>query len=242
MLLAELTWAEVEEYLRRDDRLILPLGSTEQHGRHLPLHSDAFIACAIAKEIGEATDVLVAPVVPYGVSGNHMAFPGTVSLTPSLFEELILEILRSLYQHGFQRIFIVNGHGGNIPSVQNAVITLLSLGVTIAVQIRSWHLEPEVKELLAEFSPPGGHAGPAETSLSLVFHSEKVKLQQAQPGPQRRLQSLMLSLTPKGQRQAYPHGNTGADPTLASREFGERILERVVSLYVQEIQRWESPQ
>ncbi len=238
MLLGELTWAEVEEYLARDDRLLLPVGSTEQHGRHLPLDTDASIAYAIAKEVGEATGVLVAPLLPYGVSLHHMAFPGTVSLKPSTLEALILEILNSLHQHGFQRILIVNGHGGNIPSLQNGVATLLSQGQAPAVKIRSWWLEPEVKEMLDQLLPPGGHASAGETSLSLALHPQRVKLERARGGTER-LKEPMISLPPQRVRQAYPNGNVGADPALASREIGEKVWEKVVSLYIQEIEGWE---
>ena len=179
MLLGELTWVEVEEYLARDDRLLLPVGSTEQHGRHLPLGTDASIAYAIAKEVGEATGVLVAPLLPYGMSLHHMAFPGTISLKPSTLEALILEVLQSLHQHGFRRILIVNGHGGNTPSLRSGVATLLSQGPAPALKIRSWWLEPEVKEMLDQLLPPGAYASPGETSPSLVLHPKKVKLERA---------------------------------------------------------------
>ncbi len=238
MLLGELTWPEVEEYLLRDDRLLLPVGSTEQHGRHLPLDTDASIAYAIAREVGQATGVLVAPLLPYGVSLHHMAFPGTISLRPSTLEGLILELLQSLHQHGFRRILIVNGHGGNIPSLQNGVATLLSEGQAPAVKIRSWWLEPEVKEMLDQLLPPGGHASPGETSLSLLLHPQKVKLERARRGAER-LKEPMISLSPQRVRHAYPNGNVGAHPTLASREIGEKVWEKVVSLYIQEIEVWE---
>ena len=113
-LLAEMSWEEVKEYLARDDRVILPLGSTEEHGRHLGLGTDSIEAEAIARGAGEATGVIVAPTLNYGMALMQMAFPGTIALRPTTLIAVLDDVFRSLYRHGFRRVLIVNGHGGNV--------------------------------------------------------------------------------------------------------------------------------
>ena len=120
-LIAEMSWEQVKEYLAQDDRIILPLGSTEEHGRHLGLGTDSIEAEAIALGIGAATNVAVAPTLNYGMALSQIGFPGTVSLKPTTLIAVLEDIFRSLYRYGFRRVFIVNGHGGNTASMMSAV-------------------------------------------------------------------------------------------------------------------------
>src|SRR5512139_1299051 len=115
--LPHMTWVEVEQALTHTDAVIIPLGSTEQHGRHLPLGTDSFEAVETAKLIAQKADVLVAPVVLAGLSSHHMGFPGTITLTPETFEAVVYETAQSLIGHGFRKILIFSGHGGNAVSV-----------------------------------------------------------------------------------------------------------------------------
>ena len=115
MRIAELNWMQVEEYLKHEDRAVVPLGSTEQHA-YLSLSTDSILAERVAVEAAEPLGVAVFPVVSYGITPYFMAYPGTVSLRIATYMQIIHDMLESLKQHGFKRIVFVNGHGGNAPA------------------------------------------------------------------------------------------------------------------------------
>src|SRR3972149_1386738 len=112
MRLEELNWMDVENYLAQDDRIILVLGATEQHG-YLSLLTDVKIPQALADAASASTGVLIAPPLNFGVSPYFATYPGTISLRTSTFLAVVEDIVQSLYGVGFRRIFIMNGHGGN---------------------------------------------------------------------------------------------------------------------------------
>ena len=112
MRVRDMTWMQVEDHLTRDDRCVLPLGSTEQHA-YLSLCTDALLAERVAADAAEPLGVPVFPAVPYGLTPYFMAYPGTVTLRPETYERVVMEILDSLWLHGFRRYLVVNGHGGN---------------------------------------------------------------------------------------------------------------------------------
>jgi len=116
MRIADMNWSQVEDYLTRDDRAVLPLGCTEQHA-YLSLATDSILAERVAVEAAEPLGVVVFPVLAYGITPYFMAYPGTVSLRTSTYVEVIRDTLDSLETHGFKRILIVNGHGGNTPAL-----------------------------------------------------------------------------------------------------------------------------
>jgi creatinine amidohydrolase len=107
-------WMQVEEYLSRDDRVVLPLGSTEQHG-YLSLETDNILAERVSAEAAELLGVLVLPVLPYGLTPNFAAYPGSPSLRLETFAAVLRDLLDSLHDQGFRRFLLVNGHGGNMP-------------------------------------------------------------------------------------------------------------------------------
>jgi creatinine amidohydrolase len=111
----DLNWLQVEEYLARDDRVVLPLGSTEQHG-YLSLETDNILAERVGAEAAEPLGVLVLPVLPYGLTPSFAAFPGSPSLRLETFVAIVRDLLDSLHGQGFRRFLLVNGHGGNIPA------------------------------------------------------------------------------------------------------------------------------
>jgi creatinine amidohydrolase len=115
MKIAEMNWLQVEDYLKHEDRVVLPLGSTEQHA-YLSLSTDSILAERVAVEAAEPIGVMVFPVVAYGITPYFMAYPGTISLRVNTYMQVIHDILESLIQHGFKRIVFVNGHGGNTPA------------------------------------------------------------------------------------------------------------------------------
>src|SRR5881398_3170690 len=115
MRISEMNWMMVEEYLRRDDRPVLPLGCTEQHA-YLSLSTDSILAERLAVEAAEPLGVAVFPVVAYGITPYFRAFPGTISLRVETYLSLLGDILNAMAEQGFRRILIVNGHGGNAPA------------------------------------------------------------------------------------------------------------------------------
>lgn len=115
--LGELTWAEVKAGLEQTNLIIIPVGATEQHGPHLPLCTDSMNIQAVAEDAALLERVFVAPTVVYGVSDNHMSFAGTVSLRPRTLIDLVFDVGRSLHSHGFWRLLLLNGHGGNLDSM-----------------------------------------------------------------------------------------------------------------------------
>ena len=114
-----LTWAEMNDAIAMQKLVILPTGSTEQHGRHLPLDVDLFLAEAVCLEAGRraADRVLVLPPMAYGLNLHHIDFPGTIHIEPEVFIAVCLNITKSVAYHGFKKILIVNGHGSNTPLV-----------------------------------------------------------------------------------------------------------------------------
>ena len=120
--LGELTWPDVKDFLTEHDVAIVPVGSCEQHGPHLPIDTDAYDAFWLSLKASEkAQCAIVALPLNYGVSLHHMDFPGTVTLSPHTLEQVAYEVVYSLTKHGFKKILFENGHGGNTPALEAAV-------------------------------------------------------------------------------------------------------------------------
>lgn len=236
-LLAEIGWPDVAAYLESDDRIILPVGSTEQHGRHLPLGTDAMLPTALAYRLAERTGVLVAPTLPYGMSLHHLGFPGSLSLRPETLAHVLEDILRSLDRHGFRRVFLLNGHGGNVASIRVALANVMGDLADLAVKLRHWWHEPAVDELLKEAIGElgGSHASVGETAPVMALYSDLVRLERAQHSPDA---GAIEVLTEKVFRERFPHGVIGPDPRLASAELGERMLAVLTDIYAVQLADW----
>jgi creatinine amidohydrolase len=155
MRIKDMTWMQVEQYLKKDDRCVLPLGSTEQHG-YLSLAVDAILPEKVAADAAEPLGLPVFPALAYGITPYFMAFPGTVSLTQGTYERIVSEVLGSLHKHGFRRIMVVNGHGGNSVVAQAAGAWASTHGVSLLWH--DWWKAPKTMAAVRAIDPDASHA------------------------------------------------------------------------------------
>jgi mycofactocin precursor peptide peptidase len=213
-VLAETAWPAISGAVV----VLVPLGSTEQHGPHLPFATDSTIAAAVAIGAAERCrgldgPLIVAPALPYGASGEHQAFPGTVSIGTEALQVVLIELVRSLGTWA-DRIIFVNGHGGNIPALSTAVPQL------IAEQHRVAWLPCAV--------PDGdAHAGRTESSLMLHLAPQQVDMSSARAGNVTPMRELLPALAEGGTRAVSPSGVLG-DPTGASAAEGAVLLGSMI--------------
>jgi creatinine amidohydrolase len=156
MKIAEMNWLQVESYLARDNRAVVPLGSTEQHCQ-LSLSVDSILSERVALEAAEPLLVPVFPVQAYGVTPYFMAYPGTVTLNLATYAALIKDILSSLYQTGFRRILLCNGHGGNSPA-QTVAIEFMASHPGCTVRFHNWWNAPKTLEAVQRIDKVASHA------------------------------------------------------------------------------------
>ena len=156
MRIADMTWMQVEEYLKSDDRCVVPLGSTEQHA-YLSLAVDAILADRVATDAAEPLGVPVFPVVAYGLTPYFMAYPGTVTLTLDTYERVLADVLSSLEQHGFRRIVIVNGHGGN-SSARPGAEAWAELHPAVTLRWHDWWSAADTTAVIHSIDPDASHA------------------------------------------------------------------------------------
>ncbi|MBS7606283.1 MAG: creatininase family protein [Candidatus Bathyarchaeia archaeon] len=234
----EMSWPEIKSAIEKGKIPILPVGSVEQHGPHLPLITDAFTAFSICVRAAEISgDLLVMPPIYYGYSTHHMDFPGTISIKTLNFMGYIYDVCRSLVHHGFRKIIIFNGHGGNVAPLQIVARRISEETDSLCALISWWNLAREEISKLRESEFPGGmaHSCELETSVMLSLKPEYVRMEKAVKDigfPK----SNFIWLDIMGQSPVYlvegfsRFSRTGivGDPTLATAEKGEKILSVVV--------------
>lgn len=210
--LADATWPELDGA----GLVVVPVGSIEQHGPHLPLDTDTTIAVGVAQAMVAAAALegaWVAPAVAYGASGEHQAFPGTSSIGTDVLRLVLVELVRSMRTWA-ARVLLVNAHGGNTQAVTAAVRQLVREGHDVG-----WvPCATEGVDL---------HAGRTETSLMLHLRPDSVRLDRAEAGNTRSLEELLPALVTSGVRTVSANGVLG-DPTGASAAEGELLLAQVV--------------
>lgn len=263
LVLQEMSWTDVRDYLKTDDMVIIPLGSTEQHGPHLPLGTDYYEATEMAKRVSARTGVVVAPVLLAGYSVYHSGFQGTLSLKPETMEEVLFETAEMLIRYGFRRIMFFNYHGGN-RIVESKVIhrinhtteaVAVSIGIGAAFQRGSDRVEGVSYD---------EHAGISETSLMLYLKPKLVRMERAEKPrlhftPRMRKLFQLSQEYPElgavvGALQAVPEETkkggasheissngiwSSGDPKRATKERGERTVRRMVDAAVRFIQAWK---
>lgn len=234
--LDEMTWPEAEAALAQTRLALVPLGSTEQHGRHLPLGTDTMSADALARAVASRVPCVVTPALPFGYAPYHADFPGTLWLSRDTLTRVVDEVVRGLERWGVTHVAFVNGHGGNQASIDVVSQRLREAGVLTADIM--WY------EFSGDLDPAwkcAGHADSAETAFMLAVRPDLVDMTAAAPPATRRLSTGIevggiYSLRFRGARirsvlrtsDASETGALGDDPRTATLERGEAIFRGVV--------------
>ena len=243
--LGELTWVDVKEFLKIHDVAVIPVGSCEQHGPHLPIDTDAYDAFWLSLKAAEkAQCALVAPPIYYGVSLHHMDFPGTATLSSDTLEQLAYEVASSLTKHGFRKIVFENGHGGNTHALE-AAAQRVKMDVNAFVAIDTVSLIPDFIEKHVE-TPYDAHAGEFETSTTLANREIYVVKERIAKAVVKLPKSkyTKIGLKESGPKVSWSFrtkelSETGVigDPTKASKKKGEAAwnlaIERLADLLME---------
>lgn len=239
MLLHLSTWAEIGRFLEQSRTIVIPIGSNEQHGPTGLLGTDWMCPEIIAHEAQKTADILIAPSFNIGMAQHHLGFPGTISLRPSTFIAAIGDWVRSLAAHGFQKILFLNGHGGNVASIEAAFSELYAEAsfaqrpAGFALKLCNWWDLEGVSELAREQFPVGHgvHATPSEIAVTQWAYPESIKSAEYSPqiansGPIRESHDF---------RARYPDGRMGSNPALATPEKGHALVMLAALSLVKEL-------
>lgn len=239
MLLHTSTWMEIEAYLQRSKTVVIPIGSTEQHGPTGLLGTDWMCPEIIAREAQKSGELLVAPAFNVGMAQHHLAFPGTIALRPSTFIAAIGDWCRSLAAHGFQKLYFLNGHGGNVPSIEAAFSELYAEASFagrprgFACRVRNWWELSGVMALANRQFPTGhgSHGTPSEVAITQWACPDAIKAtdyapQIAPTGPIRDALDF---------RARFPDGRMGSDPGQATPEKGAELVATAAAALLEEL-------
>lgn len=230
------TWPEVEAYLEKSKAIIIPIGSTEQHGPNGLIGTDALCPESLAIALGESAGALIAPTIFVGMAQHHLRFPGSITLRPSTLILVIRDVVNSLIQHGFERFYFLNGHGGNVATVTAAfseIYAQSSMGATPTDQSRvrckliNWWQAEGVMELSNQLfgNADGSHATCGEVSLTQYAFPHSIKTAEMNP-----------PIAPTGPiydatdyRKRFADGRIGSNPSLANPEAGEKLFKKALA-------------
>ncbi|RDI45053.1 mycofactocin biosynthesis peptidyl-dipeptidase MftE [Nocardia mexicana] len=223
--LADLAWPDIRDRAAAGALLAVPVGATEQHGPHLPLSTDTDIAVTLCERLAQSRpDVLVAPPVAYGSSGEHAGFAGTLSIGRAATELLLTELGRSACET-FGRLLFVSTHGGNADPVTRAVDRLRAESRDVRAFAPSWNGDP--------------HAGRTETALMLAIRPLAVRSYRAVAGNTRPLRELLPQLRTCGVRAVSPTGILG-DPAGATATEGGTLIEVLSKALARQVDQWHT--
>lgn len=249
--LANLTFEQVEAAVKDDYIAIFPTGSTEQHGRHLPLNTDWFLALSVAKEAASRFGrALVTPPLPFGYAQYYLHFPGSISLRTETLIRVVQDVVSSLFKTGFNKVLVLNGHGGNRSSLSTAVASVrdeAGPGKVAAVTSYFDLARDEITKYRQSATGGMSHSGELETSLQMYLSAglvHKDKIEKNMP-PSFIGDEVSWDLTQPTKaelftksRQFMSSGVCG-DPTLASREKGQQLFEAIVGCVVKFLEKMD---
>ncbi|MBT3307058.1 MAG: creatininase family protein [Alphaproteobacteria bacterium] len=228
------TWPEVEAYLKRSTGIIMPVGSTEQHGPNGFIGTDALCPELIAGAMAEVLDVMIAPTINVGMAQHHLGFPGSMALRPTTLIAVVRDMVKSLSLHGFDRFFFINGHGGNTPTLHAAFAEIYAersfadaggSEPQVRCELYNWWKTKDVSRIAEEEfgDAEGRHATPSEVSLTYYGYPEDAeRVAKAPMTPERA--PLGEIYDAEDYRRRFPDGRIGSDPSLATGEIGKRLL------------------
>lgn len=229
------TWPEVDTYLEKSRGIVIPIGSTEQHGPNGLIGTDALCPESLAIALGEKIGALIAPTISVGMAQHHLAFSGSITLRPSTLILVIQDTVNSLIQHGFESFWFLNGHGGNIATVHAAfseIYAQSSLGKNptdqskVRCKLKNWWEADGVMKLSKDLfgDADGSHATCGEVSLTQYAYPHSIKTAKMDP-----------PIAPTGPiydatdyRRRFPDGRIGSNPSLANPDAGEKLFKQAL--------------
>lgn len=232
--LSALTWQEVEDYLSKKQSILIPVGSVEQHGPIGLIGTDYLCAEVVANSVGDQLGMIVAPPLSYGMSSHHLAFAGSASVRPSVYQAFVADLIRGFYFQGFRQFYFINGHGGNVASLDAVFQELKHENLSQAVfSLLNWWKMPEVQAFAHQLygNEEGSHATPSE--VSLAFYVQGI--------PQRDYQPIeepppsAWPLTAQEFKNIFKTGTVRSNPGLARAVHGEQILSVATASIVKAI-------
>ncbi|HEV2363164.1 MAG TPA: creatininase family protein [Caulobacteraceae bacterium] len=243
MLLHLSTWPEIEARLAKSRAIVIPIGSNEQHGPTGLLGTDWLCPEIIAGEAEKSDDILVTPTFNIGMAQHHLDFPGTSALRPTTFIAAIGDWVRSLSHHGFEKLLFLNGHGGNVASIEAAFSEIWAdssyagRAAGFAMRLKNWWDLKGVMKLASQQFPSGhgSHATPSEIAITQWAYPDHIKAANYAPqiapvGPIREAADF---------RARFPDGRIGSDPGLATPEKGGELVKLAAEGLVAEVRAFE---
>ena len=241
------SWPEVERYLRHSTGIVVPIGSTEQHGPNGVIGTDALCSQAVCAHAAQRAHMMVAPVLPYGPAQFNMDFPGTISIRSSTLMAVVEDIVASLLRHGFRQIYFLNGHGANVAPIRAAFHDLHATFEHLAPRLRLkswWELEPVGTMRATMFGDREGlHATPSEVAMVQSAHPEAIR-------PQFDFDVAILDAAAirdmggdnhsnaSSHRRTYPDGRVGSDPNMANADLGAQLLDAAATGLATDYAKW----
>jgi creatinine amidohydrolase len=232
------TWVELKEVAARNPVVVVPFGSVEDHGPHLPLDTDNFLIWKICEEAARraAGDILLMPIIPYGFETHHMDFPGTIDIQMEHLLHFVLDVTKSVARHGFNRILIADGHGSNMPILDLvARRTIIETDALCAPFLWPSLALGQIRGVRESGRGGMSHACELETSVYLYLDRERVQMDKACKEMEQPASDFIWSdlLNPGPVRMMdwwtrFSKTGINGDPTLATVEKGRVIFESVV--------------
>jgi len=251
----ELSWTEIKELTERVQTIIIPIGSVEEEGPHLPVGVDSIVAFEVAKKVAENTDTLVAPLIPFGYSEWHMGFTGTITLSFNTLLQVLRDIVESLIEGGFKKFVFLNAHQGNDTAIRVIAHEMRKRYQVLISAVNLWELSKDLIQDIPEIEERGFlHGGEVMSSVMLTLKPSLVNMDKAQP-EYAYVNSGSNSLIQKDSDTAqfeqhrvnmfrFSHEVTKSgvmgDPVKATREKGEKIVDgwvRYLTRFVNEFKK-----